>query len=455
MRKEQDRLRETALQNPFNQVNAEKAAQAIAELERLIQRLQNSLNEADSKVIEEILKSGKKINIALVEVQELLDESVAPFSGIREQAEKTADELRKVVEEIEKGGLTSARLAELNAQKAALEQQAFAARAAAQALRLFADTLNRISTNLVNQVAEEARSNADSARRAANEAAGVADVNGEFGPNGERRRPGDAQRDAQRAEDEAAAAADDARRTQDEARAVALRNEDRQREFENSNAPEAVKFREDIAKQQAIIDDAKSTEKQKQDAQREIDRLKLERQRAFEDSDVGRQAAFEADQVVQNAARRAEEARQIRERNRAADRGRDLGLPDYELRAREARGGIQDIAEAMRQGLLDRQQGQEQAQRFAQEQARNAAPMIFQFADSVENAVLQGPSRQALHASDISTMEGQSELNRLLRGDDEAKNVNLVELRKQNEALTKILEELKDQARREDIILTL
>ncbi|NDD05303.1 MAG: hypothetical protein EB078_10385, partial [Proteobacteria bacterium] len=78
-----------------------------------------------------------------------------------------------------------------------------------------------------------------------------------------------------------------------------------------------------------------------------------------------------------------------------------------------------------------------------------------QFADSVENAVLQGPSRQALHASDISTMEGQSELNRLLRGDDEAKNVNLVELRKQNEALTKILEELKDQARREDIILTL
>ncbi|NDD03543.1 MAG: hypothetical protein EB078_01440 [Proteobacteria bacterium] len=218
LRKEQDRLRETALQNPFNQVNAEKAAQAIAELERLIQRLQNSLNEADSKVIEEILKSGKKINIALVEVQELLDESVAPFSGIREQAEKTADELRKVVEEIEKGGLTSARLAELNAQKAALEQQAFAARAAAQALRLFADTLNRISTNLVNQVAEEARSNADSARRAANEAAGVADVNGEFGPNGERRRPGDAQRDAQRAEDEAAAAADDARRTQDEAR---------------------------------------------------------------------------------------------------------------------------------------------------------------------------------------------------------------------------------------------
>ncbi|NDD03542.1 MAG: hypothetical protein EB078_01435, partial [Proteobacteria bacterium] len=116
-----------------------------------------------------------------------------------------------------------------------------------------------------------------------------------------------------------------ARRTQDEARAVALRNEDRQREFENSNAPEAVKFREDIARQKAILNDENSTPEQKQKAQRELDRLKEEQQRAFEESDVGRQAAFEADQVNQKAARRAEEARQIRERNRAADRGRDLG----------------------------------------------------------------------------------------------------------------------------------
>ena len=33
-------------------------------------------------------------------------------------------------------------------------------------------------------------------------------------------------------------------------------------------------------------------------------------------------------------------------------------------------------------------------------------------------------------------MEGQSEMNRLLRGDDAAKNVDLEELRKQTQALT-------------------
>jgi hypothetical protein len=50
----------------------------------------------------------------------------------------------------------------------------------------------------------------------------------------------------------------------------------------------------------------------------------------------------------------------------------------------------------------------------------------------VQNAVLQGPSRAALQATDVSTVQGASELNRLLRGDDSARNQNLVELQRQN-----------------------
>jgi hypothetical protein len=55
--------------------------------------------------------------------------------------------------------------------------------------------------------------------------------------------------------------------------------------------------------------------------------------------------------------------------------------------------------------------------------------------DSVQNAVMQGPSRAALNASDATTMEGARELNRLLRGDDSAKDVDLVALQKEANAI--------------------
>ncbi len=74
----------------------------------------------------------------------------------------------------------------------------------------------------------------------------------------------------------------------------------------------------------------------------------------------------------------------------------------------------------------------EAIRRLRFEQIRNAAPTIFGLADSVANAVLQGPSRAALQATDVSTVEGSRELTRLLRGDDAAKDqANLVELQRE------------------------
>ena len=70
---------------------------------------------------------------------------------------------------------------------------------------------------------------------------------------------------------------------------------------------------------------------------------------------------------------------------------------------------------------------------------RQTAPAIFGMADAVQNAVLQGPSRAALQASDVTTMQGASELNRLIRGDDSAKNVDTVELQKQTAELQKLV----------------
>jgi hypothetical protein len=57
--------------------------------------------------------------------------------------------------------------------------------------------------------------------------------------------------------------------------------------------------------------------------------------------------------------------------------------------------------------------------------------------------MLQGPSRAALNVSDVSTTQGASELTRLLRGDDSAKDVNLAELQKQTGYLEDIRNDLK------------
>ena len=85
----------------------------------------------------------------------------------------------------------------------------------------------------------------------------------------------------------------------------------------------------------------------------------------------------------------------------------------------------------------------EATKRVTEDALRGAAPGIFALGDAVQNAVLQGPSRAALQATDVSTVEGASELNRLLRGDDAARDQDLVELQRQSKILEDMLEELR------------
>jgi len=68
------------------------------------------------------------------------------------------------------------------------------------------------------------------------------------------------------------------------------------------------------------------------------------------------------------------------------------------------------------------------------------------FREERMNAILQGPSRAALNVADTNTMEGQRELNRLLRGDDPNRDVNLVELQKQSELLQGVIDAIKEKA---------
>lgn len=128
-----------------------------------------------------------------------------------------------------------------------------------------------------------------------------------------------------------------------------------------------------------------------------------------------------------------------------ADRGRDLGMTASERFRKEFTEGAGADINARAKELRD--QGQDPAaflRQAVRNQLESVAPMLQQFQEERQNAFLQGPSRAALNVSDVSTTQGQSELNRLLRGDDSAKDVNLAELQKQSAKLDEVVKAIRE-----------
>lgn len=125
-------------------------------------------------------------------------------------------------------------------------------------------------------------------------------------------------------------------------------------------------------------------------------------------------------------------------------RGREAMRSPAEKAGRELAATLIDMQNAFKEDPgRDPAEFEAARRRAITDSMRQTAPGIFSLADSVENAIVQGPSRAALQANDITTAQGAAELNRLLRGDDSAKNQDLVELQKQS----KSLEELVNYAR--------
>ena len=127
-----------------------------------------------------------------------------------------------------------------------------------------------------------------------------------------------------------------------------------------------------------------------------------------------------------------------------ADRGRDLGMTDRERFRKEFTEGAGGDINARAKEMRDKGEDPSKFLRQAfQNQMEAVAPMLKGFQDERQNAILQGPSRAALNVSDVSTSQGASELTRLIRGDDSAKDVNLTELRKQSGFLEDIANNIK------------
>jgi PAS domain-containing protein len=238
-----------------------------------------------------------------------------------------------------------------------------------------------------------------------------------------------------------------------------------QRRFEGERSAGIRQFEQDISAG-ALGDDAKQLIVQRDEARAKLDAggldpfaIKQEEEKLaaaiaglasiFATSPIAATLELLSNQLDARAQQAVEVTRQIEAERESVSRGEQLSKTpgqsaqeDLEQRlqdirnyfnqaAEESSGLPKDVAEI--RGKMD-----EALARAEEDAMRQVAPAVFALQDARENALLQGPSRAALGASDVTTMQGQAELNRLLRGDDPAKDVNLLELEKQ----TKLLEEL-------------
>jgi len=173
-------------------------------------------------------------------------------------------------------------------------------------------------------------------------------------------------------------------------------------------------------------------------AKQDADRLRAEQRAAFENSPAAIAMRDEADRI--DAGAQAGMA-DIERRKR----GREMLLSDADKRREEVSSKALDLSAAVDEFAFGGER-KKAAEQGAMNLAREVAPMLAGFGEEVMNARLAGPSRAPLNASDATTMEGQKELNRLLRGDDPSKDVNFVELQKQTQALEQIEKILAENA---------
>ena len=152
--------------------------------------------------------------------------------------------------------------------------------------------------------------------------------------------------------------------------------------------------------------------------------------------------SLERDPAFRAAKRAADEMTAETERKMASDRGRILGLSPTAKAREDMDAKIADIG--ARASDLNGDDKFGFVQQAMGNMAKEIAPLLAQFGEEVRNAQLAGPNRAALNASDVTTMQGQGELQRLMRKDDPARDVNFVELQKQTTLLQELPQKLAE-----------
>ncbi|MDA0969325.1 MAG: hypothetical protein O3A60_02685, partial [Planctomycetota bacterium] len=443
-----------------NNIVNQQRRRALEELEQQRQQLEKGyiqqVNEITTQSLTVALRASESIGQSIELISSSLNggssEVQAALEAVNQRILNAADELEAAQKTGDVDRATAAQ-EEIDAAQGLAQEFGNTARSVAS----FAEALDRVSGQLLDTVLGEARSAEDQARRDLNRATAELDANQARGvaPRSEdrffaARRDRDRRRQGRREIEDLAADTD--RRNRE------LVAEFEQQQLQAGNVPggaggnirardaaqaridqlererdEAIR-NGDIEAARRAQEEIRIREEQRDEAQRRIDR-------SFEDSAQGQEARRNANRV--------DEARQRQEiMDERIRRGRELEQSPAERAGAQLAEDLRSLEAAFRDDPnRNQQEFQADRQRLIDEAFRATAPAIAGLAASVQNAVLSGPSRAALQATDVSTVEGNRELNRLIRGDDSARNQDLVELQRQSEAL----EELVRIAREEGV----
>lgn len=416
-------------------LEARQAAESVLAFKNLRVRLENELAAAvddfAAAVSEQSLRVAAKLGSGQASLDSAVGEAASATLSTSQRSRSLVQRLAVAQDELkkaqEKQDVDAASAAAARANAIARESSAILSLQASVAS--FADVLSRISGDLASTILGEVESTFSQARRQANESAAIAG-----------RSPA--------ALDEARFQGRRFRRIEDDTRAA----QEQESEIRRQNN-EATRRFENLARIGGLTTELQSLIRSRDSAQAEIDRAVLANRqvspdvldrrdasqrllnRAFEASNAGREAAARTDRFDQEQAARRLREEEIR-------RGRELSRSPAEEAGRKLADDLRALTAAFQEepGLRRDFAGLgADRQRVINEALRSTAPAIFNLADQAQNAILQGPSRAALQASDITTAQGAAELNRLLRGDDSARNQDLVELQKQSASLQELV----------------
>lgn len=427
-----------------------EAQEALGALEQFIRRLDATaqIEGLTQSVVKAANSVDSSLPKTLAQLEQAAEANVGGARGRIEALEGLSLDLQKQVElardafkrftEGDEGAAAEAKATRDRAAAIAQVIEAEQEKAAVldstrRSLETFSAALDRISTQLANTVAQEARGLADQARRDANREQGIVGLGG---------RQGDADAAARRRARLEAEADDFARR----AAAIEADNARARIDFERQAqagglGPRAQNLIRGRDAAQAVIDNRQSPAADVINAQATLNVINTELQQIFEQSGAGQAAANLADELNKAAAAAAR-------RDELIQRGRELSLSPAEQAGRQLADDLRALRAARDESIAggadlvvaDRAEAADR-NRIIDDALRAEAPAIFGLADQVQNAILQGPSRAALEATDVSTVEGARELNRLLRGDDAARNQDLVQLQREANRLLQLIAE--------------
>jgi|GEM_PF-3511037 len=157
----------------------------------------------------------------------------------------------------------------------------------------------------------------------------------------------------------------------------------------------------------------------------------------------GSGAARAADKIAQDIAYEGRRQQSVDNEKERVKAGKELVKTESQRRKKAATDEAELVGGAAAE-ITDAGKRSQFVQDYFNNKKQEIQTTLKGYEDERTNAIMGGPSRAALNASDVTTSAGSSELNRLLRGDDASKDVNFAEMKHQSELLAEIRDGIRD-----------